>query len=165
MFLTTVMMDVQQIDDFITAPEEVDYALLESCKGPSSLCEYGGKVQPVGKYEIQDFQSSPPQDPFELTSSSPNSRASDGSLPVEDLEEHAEHQETTNQSEDEMNYFLPPLQQPWTEYLDKVSVLLQEQCTYAHSKVRQCALPIRRIITWQGLPREDSGCVQCLASD
>ncbi|PLN83656.1 isoprenoid synthase domain-containing protein [Aspergillus taichungensis] len=112
------MMDMQQMDDFITAPGEVDYALLESCKAPSSLCEYGGKVQPVGKYGIQDFQNSPPQDPFEMASSSPNSRASDSSLPVEYLE-HAEHQETTNQSEDEMNYFLPPLEQPWTEYLDK----------------------------------------------
>lgn len=159
------MMDVQQMDDFITAPEEVGYALLESCKAPSSLCEYGGKVQPVGKYEIQDFQNSPPQDPFELTSSSPNSRASDSSLPVEYLEEHAEHQETTNQSEDEMNYFLPPLEQPWTEYLDKVSGTLQKQCIHAYNIVCQCSLPIRCIITWQGLPRQDPGRVQCLASD
>lgn len=117
---------MEQMDDFITAATEVDYGLLESCKPPSSLCEYGGKVQPVGKYNIQDYPNSPPLDPFELTSSSPNSRDYDNSSPVEYLEEHIEHQETIDQSEDDMNYILSPLQQPWTESLDRVGGFRRE---------------------------------------
>ncbi|ODM14969.1 hypothetical protein SI65_09721 [Aspergillus cristatus] len=106
---------MERIDDFITAAAGVDYELLESCKPPSSLCEYGGKVQPVDKYNIQDYPNSPPLDPFELTSS-PNSRDYDNPSPVEHLDEH---HETIDQFEDDMSDILSPLQQPWTESLDK----------------------------------------------
>lgn len=156
---------MERMDDFITAAGEVDYGLLDSCKAPSSLCEYGGKVQPVVQYTIQDYPNSPPRD----HSSSPNSQDYDTSLPVEYLEEHIEQQETISQSDDDMNYFLPPLHQPWTECLDKVGGFFLSRkkidILLANNSVRQCPLPIRRIITWQGFPRQDSGRVQCLASD
>lgn len=120
-------MDMGQMDDFITAAGEVDYGLLDSCKGPSSLCEYGGKVQPVDEYTIQNYPNSPLHEP----SSSPNSRDYDTALPVEYLEEHIEQQETISRSDDDMNYFLPPLHQPWTEYLDRVGGFLFSKDRYS----------------------------------